>query len=99
MGSYDRLDLLDCGRRVPQLYGDQHEIGDVDRRRIVGRWHLREVKGLRSPLDGQSLRAHRLQMGATRHEMDVGPAGSEPAAEIAADPSRSHHHDLHDITD
>jgi hypothetical protein len=38
-------------------------------------------------------------MGAARHEMDVGPAGSEPAAEIATDPSRSHHHDLHDITD
>jgi hypothetical protein len=45
--------------------------------------------------DPHALIAHRRQVGAARHQADIGAGAAESRAEIAADRTRSHHADFH----
>ncbi len=90
-------DGLDLGERrfgVPQLDGEDDEIGDADGGRIFRDGHLREMEFIGAG-DGEALFAHGREMGTARHEGDIGAALGEACAEIAADAPRSHHCDFH----
>jgi hypothetical protein len=58
--------------------------------RPVGDVHLGKVDQLRPAFDGETALAHGREMGAARHEMNVGTALDQPGAKIAADAPRAH---------
>ena len=57
---------------------------------IVGDVHLGKVDRLRPAFDCETALTHGREVGAARHEMNVGTALDQPGAKIAADAPRAH---------
>ena len=80
---------------VPQLGGEEHDVDRSDLGRIVGGVGGRDLNVAVGAGDAEPLFPDRLQVSAAGDEGDIAAGGGEPGAEIAADPARAHHRDLH----
>ncbi len=82
--------------RVPQLHGDQHDVNDTDRPRVVSDGDCGDMNvAERLVLHKEPPLPHRSQVCPPGDERDVAPDVREAAAPDTPNATRTHNGDLH----
>jgi hypothetical protein len=95
LGTYQSARLLACSFRIPQLYGEQHDVDRSDLFRIIRYLDVLQIKVAQGALYLEAVPANSVAVRAARDKRHIVPSCGHPPAEITSDSPRRHDRDPH----